>query len=189
MTHFTAADPSFAAYVTETDPTSVRDLLLERQRELDCDLMMVLDARGMVRARTDRPGTVSEDLSTDPLVAAALEHGEASGLMRDGERHWTAAIVDRRRQESLLGFLIAPGGRRESGPRGGRQWRRRRHLALAQEPKVVASTLGTRTDPGRREARQDGVPRRPSGAFSVGGCTLGPGSRRWKPAIAHGDGR
>src|SRR4029453_10885632 len=38
MTRFTAADPSFAAYVVDADPTSVRDLLLERQREVESDL-------------------------------------------------------------------------------------------------------------------------------------------------------
>src|SRR5262245_47157406 len=51
VTRFVAADPSFAAYVAEADPTSVRDLLLERQREVECDLMIALDQIGRASCR------------------------------------------------------------------------------------------------------------------------------------------
>jgi len=149
MTRFTAADPSFAAYVTETDPTSARDLLLERQREVECDLMIALDPRGRVRARTDRAATTDEDLAGDPLVAGALEHGESSGLMRDGNRYWTAAVVPMTAgQESLLGFLIAGLAVDDElaldvGRGSGADVA---YVALGSEPRVVASTLGD--DPG-----------------------------------------
>ena len=144
MTRFIAADPSFAAYVTETDPTSARDLLLERQREVECDLMIVLDARGVVRARTDRSGAAGEDLSSEPSVATALEHGETTGLMRDGARYWTVAVVPIvAGQESLLGFLVAGMAvnddlAREVGRGSGADVA---YIARTPEPGVVASTL------------------------------------------------
>jgi len=145
MTRFAAADPSFAAYVADADPTSVRDLLLERQREVECDLMIALDSQGRVRARTDRPGATGEDLSAEPLVAAAREHGESAGLLRDGNRYWTAAVVPIvAGQESLLGFLIAGLAVDDElaldvGRGSGADVA---YVAHAPEPRVVASTLG-----------------------------------------------
>ncbi|MGH7644760.1 MAG: cache domain-containing protein, partial [Gemmatimonadales bacterium] len=93
MSRLVAGDPSFVAYVAEGDAASIHDLLLERQRDLQCDLAAVLDRRGRSLARTDRAGGHGEDLSRTPLVGEAMRRGDASGVWTDGERHWTAVAV------------------------------------------------------------------------------------------------
>ena len=57
-----AGDPSFVAYVAESDPASVRDLLFERQRELECDWAAVVDRTGRVVAHTGRSLATDVDL-------------------------------------------------------------------------------------------------------------------------------
>lgn len=99
-----ASDPAFVAYVAEGDPLSVADLLEERRRSLGCDFAIVLDRTGRVVARTDRPGTTGADLSGEPLVAEALDAGEASGVWRDGGRLYAAVAAP------LLSGLLTPEG-------------------------------------------------------------------------------
>jgi len=123
-----AGDPSFVAYVAEGDPASVRDLLLERRRELECDLAAVLDAHGRVVARSDPPGHVGEDLASQPLVAEAMRRGEASGLWSDGSHYWTAVAVPLLSGADLvvsgvpfdLAVTARPGAR--LGPHRRRRW-------------------------------------------------------------------
>ena len=99
-----ASDPAFVAYVAEGDPLSIADLLEERRRSLGCDFAIVLDRSGRVIARTDRPGAIGADLSGEPLVAEALEAGEASGVWRDGGRLYAAVAAP------LLSGLRTPEG-------------------------------------------------------------------------------
>src|SRR5436309_9726976 len=79
MARFLGGDPAFVAYVADGDPTSIRDLLAERQRELGFDFAAVLDRAGRCIARTD-VAPAGQDLSRRALVAEALDRGEASGL-------------------------------------------------------------------------------------------------------------
>jgi len=160
LARFVASDPSFAAYVAEADPTSVRDLLLERQREVACDFMAVLDPRGRVVARTDRAGAAGEDLSSIPVIDRAMDRGEAMGLLSDGGRYWTATAVPIfAGQEALLGLLVAGLSvddplalevRRGSGAEVA-------YVALEPEPRVIASTLGENRELLRAIARHAGA--------------------------------
>src|SRR3989442_10490220 len=89
MARFLGGDPAFVAYVADGDPTSIRDLLSERRRELGFDFAAVLDRDGRCIARTDAAAT-GQDLSQRPLVAETLARGEASGLWLEEGRHDTA---------------------------------------------------------------------------------------------------
>ncbi|MGH7731261.1 MAG: cache domain-containing protein, partial [Candidatus Eiseniibacteriota bacterium] len=176
LARFVATDPSFAAYVAEADPTSVRDLLLERQRDVGSDFMAVLDPRGRVVARSDRSGAAGEDLSSIPLVGRAVKRGEASGLLSDSGRYWTAiAVPIFAGQEALLGLLVAGLAvddplalevRRGSGAEVA-------YVALEPEPRVIASTLGEDRELVLAVARHAAGARADSGSarLSVGGRT------------------
>lgn len=105
-----AGDRDFAAYFTEAKATndilSLLDQLGERQNDLGYDIGMVVDAQGRVIARTDdaRPG--NQDLSTEPLIAEALDKFEAYGVWnKDGELFDTVAVPIAV-GELLEGFLI-----------------------------------------------------------------------------------
>jgi hypothetical protein len=93
ISRIVANDPSFVAYVAEADPASIHDLLEQRRQALGCDFAIVLDRAGRVLARTDRPGGAGEDLARLPLVATAIERGEASDVWREGERLSSAVAV------------------------------------------------------------------------------------------------
>jgi serine/threonine-protein kinase len=144
MSRLVAGDPTFVAYVADGDPASVHDLLLERQRDLHVDFAAVLDRRGHTIARTDRPPASADSLDRAPLVVDALARGESDGVLRDGDRYWTAAAVPLVSggvsTEGLLvtGFAIddalALEVRRQSGSEVA-------YVALAPEPRVVASTV------------------------------------------------
>jgi HAMP domain-containing protein len=141
-----AGDPSFVAYVAEGDAASVHDLLLERQRDLQCDFAAVLDRRGRVLARTDRAGGLGEDLARAPLVAEAMRRGDAAGVWSDGERYWTAVamplVTGGEVAEGILitglaiDDVLALDVRRQSGAEVA-------FAALAPAPRIVASTLGS----------------------------------------------
>lgn len=144
MSRLVAGDPSFVAYVAEGDPASIHDLLLERQRDLQCDLAAVLDRRGRVLARTDRAGGQGEDLSRLPLIARALEKGDAAGVWTDGEHYWTAVAVPLVSGGELTEGLMVTGlsiddalaidVRRQSGAEVA-------YLTTASPRRIVASTL------------------------------------------------
>ena len=104
-----AADPSFAAYVAEAaaqkDARSILDLLAERRKELGYDFAVVLDPRGRVIARTDRPQATGDDLSKQPLVARALADFEAAGVWQEGgELYYSVAVPISK--DTLIGFLV-----------------------------------------------------------------------------------
>lgn len=104
------ADPYLTAYVAEAaanlDRRSILDQLAERQSDLGFDFAIVLDPRGRVLARTDRPDAVGEDLARWPLVARALEEYEAAGVWRQGKSLYQAVAVPLASGLDLIGFLV-----------------------------------------------------------------------------------
>src|SRR5262245_7030543 len=143
MVHFLGGDPAFVAYVADGDPTSIRDLLSERQRELGFDFAAVLDRAGRCIARTD-VATAGQDLSQRPLVAKALARGESVGLWPEDGRHDTAVpgpLVSGGEIPIgllVLGFAVddalALDVRRQSGAEVA-------YVARETPPRVIATTL------------------------------------------------
>jgi len=104
-----AADPSFAAYVAEAagqrDARSILDLLAERRKDLGYDFAMVLDPKGRVIARTDRPQAAGDDLSKRPLVQRALAEYEAAGVWQEGGNLYYSVAVPISK-DTLIGYLV-----------------------------------------------------------------------------------
>jgi HAMP domain-containing protein len=149
VSRFVAGDPNFVAYVAEGDPASVRDLLLERQHELESDLAAVLDTRGRVVARTDTPAGVGADLSHDPVVAAAMENRLADGLWSDGQHYWTVVaepLVSGR--DLAVGVLVTGLALDDALAEDVHRQSRAdvAYVALDGTPRVIASTIGDRED-------------------------------------------
>ena len=88
------------------DPASIFDSLEEYQNLLGFDLALVLDKNGVVLTRTDDPEAAGEDLSTDPLVAVALEEQQAFGTWARGESLYHAAALPLVRDFDQMGFVI-----------------------------------------------------------------------------------
>ncbi|MEP6882903.1 MAG: protein kinase [Dokdonella sp.] len=89
------------------DTRSMRDLLLERQRDFGMDLAILLDPSGEVLARTDENDAFAASLAKDPLVAPAISAATPfSGYWRQGDRLYQAAIIPLARDQDLVGFLL-----------------------------------------------------------------------------------
>ncbi len=89
------------------DTRSMRDLLLERQRDFGMDLAILLDSSGEVLARTDENDAFAASLAEDPMVAPAISAATPfSGYWREGDRLYQAAIMPLARDQDLLGFLL-----------------------------------------------------------------------------------
>jgi eukaryotic-like serine/threonine-protein kinase len=89
------------------DTRSMRDLLLERQRDFGMDLAILLDASGEVLARTDENDAFAASLAEDPLVAPAVREATPfSGYWRQGDQLFQAAIMPLARDQDLIGFLL-----------------------------------------------------------------------------------
>jgi serine/threonine-protein kinase len=117
-----AADSGFARYIGSAagggalpgvegqsgpDLSSMRDLLLERQRNFDFDLGILLDGQGNTLARTDRAEAVQESLAEDPLVSAALKDTPPfSGYWRQRDVLYQATIMPIVQDKDLLGYLL-----------------------------------------------------------------------------------
>ncbi|MET0230185.1 MAG: hypothetical protein ABW186_04565, partial [Rhodanobacteraceae bacterium] len=102
-----AADSGFVKYISDAagasnlpglggdsapDTGSMRDLLLERQKDFAVDLAMLLDPRGEVLARTDEAEAFKASLAKDPLVASAVKDAAPfSGYWRQGDKLYQAA--------------------------------------------------------------------------------------------------
>ncbi len=106
-----ATDRLLTSYLAEgaedRDPVSILDSLEEYQNLLTFDLAVVLDRSGVVLTRTDNPEAVGEDLSTDPLVAVALEEKQAFGAWRQGGQLYHAAALPLVRNFEHLGYIVA----------------------------------------------------------------------------------
>ena len=181
MSRLVAGDPSFVAYVAEGDANSIHDLLLERQRDLQCDLAVVLDRRGRALARTDRAGGRDEDLSAVPLIAEAMRRGDASGLWSDGERWWTAVAVPLvsggELAEGILvtGLAIDDALALDVGRQSGAEVA---YMTVGGEARVVASTLASLGDLSTVLARRLDVARLLQGSAGAP-LRLTLGGRRW----------
>jgi HAMP domain-containing protein/tRNA A-37 threonylcarbamoyl transferase component Bud32 len=119
------SDPYLTAYIAEAaggagpaggagtsagaggaDLASIVDLLGERQSDLGFDFAIVLDPRGRVIARTDRPTSAGQDFSRRPLVAKAVEETRASGVWQEGDDLFYAVAVPLQKDFSLVGYLV-----------------------------------------------------------------------------------
>ena len=105
-----ARDPYVTAYAAEADGTvyasSILHLLEERRQEYDFGFAIVLDPQGRALARTDRPGTPAEDLAGAPLVATALQRGEAFGIWLENGALYDAVAVPLARETTLFGYFV-----------------------------------------------------------------------------------
>jgi serine/threonine-protein kinase len=113
------SDPYLTAYIAEAatpaegagaeggaDLASIVDLLKERQSDLGFDFAIVLDPRGRVIARTDRPTAAGQDLSQRPLIAKAVEETRAAGVWQEGNDLFYAVAVPLQKDFNLVGYLV-----------------------------------------------------------------------------------
>jgi serine/threonine-protein kinase len=136
------------AYVAEAaaaaDTRSLLDLLAENQEDLGFDLAIVLDPRGRVLARTDRPGVVGEDLAGETLVAQALERYEAWGAWLEEGRLYDGVAVPVTLDLDLLGFLVTGFAVTDATARDAMRVSGTEVAVVAERdgaPEVVAATL------------------------------------------------
>lgn len=90
----------------EGDRVAVLDSIEEYQNLLSFDLAMVLDRNGRLLTRTDDPDAAGDDLSTNPLVAVALEEEEAFGVLREESKLYHAVALPLVRQFDLVGYIV-----------------------------------------------------------------------------------
>ncbi|HLF56754.1 MAG TPA: HAMP domain-containing protein, partial [Thermoanaerobaculia bacterium] len=104
-----ASKPDFKAYLFEAirthDRLSILDQLDERKSELGYDLAIVVDADGVLAARTDLPDIAGVDLSTRPLFRKVREEFEAAGVWSERGRLFEAVAVPMAVDEGIFGFL------------------------------------------------------------------------------------
>jgi serine/threonine-protein kinase len=104
-----ASKPDFKAYLFEAirtrDRLSILDQLDERRSELGYDLAVVVDAAGILAARTDQPEVAGVDLSSRPLFAKVAEEFEAAGVWSERGRLYEAVAVPMALDEGIFGFL------------------------------------------------------------------------------------
>lgn len=143
-----AGDPLVAAYLGEAtggtvDVASALDQLGEGQERLGFDFAILLDPRGRVVARTDKPNATGEDLSQRALVAKAVEDFEGSGIWQEGDRLYYAVAVPVTKAFELYGYLITgfaidDATANQVNEISGSQLA---FVTLGNEPRVVATTL------------------------------------------------
>lgn len=142
-----AGDPQVAAYLGEAgqaaDVASTLDQLGEGQERLGFDFAILLDPRGRVVARTDRPNATGEDLSQRALVAKAVEDFEGAGIWQEGDRLYYAVAVPVTKAFELYGYLITgfaidDATANQVNEVSGSQLA---FVTLGNEPRVVATTL------------------------------------------------
>jgi serine/threonine protein kinase/HAMP domain-containing protein len=103
------SDPHLVAYIAQAaelvETRSILDILYERQQELGCEFVMVLDTHGRLLARTDAPDAPAENLSARALVAEALASNQAAGIWQEGARLYDAVVVPLAQGMELVGYL------------------------------------------------------------------------------------
>lgn len=152
ISRFFAADPYLSAYLSEAantqDTRSILDQLNERRNDLQFDFAIVLDPKGKVIARTDRPQGTGEDLSKRPLVASALsaDNQESRGVWREGGDLYYAVAVPVKKDFTPFGYLIT-GFQITDQAEGVRELREVSGADVAfvaatpEGPRIVATTL------------------------------------------------
>jgi class 3 adenylate cyclase/tRNA A-37 threonylcarbamoyl transferase component Bud32 len=142
-----AGDPQVAAYLGEAgqtvDVASALDQLGEGQERLGFDFAILLDTKGHVIARTDKPNATGEDLSQRALVAKAVEDFEGSGIWQEGDRLYYAVAVPVTKAFELYGYLVTgfaidDAAANQVNEVSGSQLA---FVTLGDEPRVVATTL------------------------------------------------
>jgi HAMP domain-containing protein/predicted Ser/Thr protein kinase len=158
-------DPAFKAMVEGTDQATILDTLRERNDELKADFFIVTDANGVVVARTDRPSSQGDDLSTDPLVQKPLDGEEAATVWRQGGRLFHAVSVPMSTGPDLKGVLIAGYGINETLANDIRKLTHSEVAFLTQAPgqpaQLAVSSLGP-----KEEALRAALPAVPAAADS-----------------------
>lgn len=106
-----STDPLLASYLAEAaqqrNVAKVFDLVSEYQNILGFDLAMVLDARGLLLARTDDPRAVGADFSQHALVSVALKEEIAFGVWQQGDKLYHAVAVPLVRNFDIVGYVIS----------------------------------------------------------------------------------
>ncbi len=142
-----STDELLMSYLTEAtrqgDPVTVLDSIEEYQNLLAFELAVVLDRNGRVLTRTDDRDASGEDLSTNPLVAVALEEREAFGVWLQGGKLYHAAAVPLVRKFDLVGYVIVAFSINDSLALQVQRSSGAETLFLANSPapEVVATTL------------------------------------------------
>lgn len=86
--------------------SSLLDLLAERRDQYGFDLGIFMDANGEVLARSDEEAALKQNLSGDVFLASAIsEASPISGLWRQQNTLFQAAVMPILRGDDLLGFL------------------------------------------------------------------------------------
>ncbi len=86
-----AQNPNFIAAVAG-DPSSVLDLATTYKEMLDADYVLLTDAGGVLKARTDRPGASGDTLG-GPLIGQALEGRQVAGYVNQADERLYLAVA------------------------------------------------------------------------------------------------
>jgi serine/threonine-protein kinase len=159
-------DSPFKAAVETNDPATVYDMLQERGKDLGADFFVATDPRGLVIARSDRPGAGGENLARDPIVMKPLEGVESATVWRQGDRLYHAVSVPMAFTGKVVGVLVAGYGINEALAN---QIRTLTHSEVAflveppgEPPQLSVSSLGPKESAlrallGRPELRSEGT--------------------------------
>ncbi len=86
-TRLVSSLPFFKAMLRTKDGPSILQLAVTLQEKIGNDLFIITDEAGTILARTDG-GSVEKELLTHPVVTAALEKSESSGLLKVGTEYY-----------------------------------------------------------------------------------------------------
>jgi HAMP domain-containing protein len=107
-------DPGFKAFIqqmadeqSEDAYRTVFDTLQERGRDVSADFVIATDPKGVVLARSDRPGVRGDSLEKDVVVMKPLEGEDSETVWRQGDRLFHAVSVPIATGGEILGVLIA----------------------------------------------------------------------------------
>jgi class 3 adenylate cyclase len=110
-----ASFPALKAILAETDTATVRDFLLTYQAQNHApDLLIAVDPKGRVLARTDSPQAEPIDDVDERWLRPALSGREARGALRTRHGLYNASLVPSEAAETVFGFILA-GSRIDTG--------------------------------------------------------------------------
>jgi len=84
--------PMIAAIITG-DPPTVFNQAQEFDSILGTSYTLITDNQGVVKARTDRPGSSGDSLGRSPLVGGALEGGQVAGYVNQADQKLFLAVA------------------------------------------------------------------------------------------------
>lgn len=121
QTDFVSADPSVAQYISaatsediglesegqSAGQASLGDLLAERKEQLQFDLGILVDAQGMLLARTDEVEAFAADFRQDPFLGRVIDELEPQvGYWFDRGKLYQAAASPIALDNVLVGFVM-----------------------------------------------------------------------------------